>query len=78
MIVVSDIDWFNDETYIGSSVSFSSSVWRLERKITEHEYYETQLDVEELGINSEARGVFISTKLSGNGPSTAVIKIRLQ
>ena len=71
--------WFDDDEYIGTEVSFpSGSVWRIDMKIREHGYYETQMDCEELDIQSEARGVFICSKVSGHGPSTAIVKIRLQ
>ncbi|GIJ99439.1 hypothetical protein Aspvir_001571 [Aspergillus viridinutans] len=74
-----DIIWFDDDEYIGAEISFpSGSVWKLSSKIREHDYYEAQADCELFGIQSEARGVFVCSKVSGNGPPTAVIKIRLQ
>ncbi|KAJ5591445.1 uncharacterized protein N7459_001814 [Penicillium hispanicum] len=77
---LNDFDvWFDDDEFIGTKVSFpSGSVWKLETKIREHAYQQHQRDCEELGINSEARGVFCCSKVSGDGPPTAVIKIRLQ
>ena len=80
MITQSDeIVWFDEDEYIGTDVSFSSgSVWKLKSKIREHSYYETQTDCEELDIQSEARGAFVCSKVSGDGPPTAIIKIRLQ
>ncbi|KAJ5131581.1 uncharacterized protein N7515_007620 [Penicillium bovifimosum] len=74
-----DITWFDEDEYIGAEVLFpSDSVWRIGTKIREHSYYETQRDCEELGIQSEARGVFVCSNVSGDGPCTAIIKIRLQ
>lgn len=71
--------WFDDAEYIGLEVSFpSGSIWKLQTKIREHAYQESQRDCEELGLNSEARGLFTCSKVSGDGPATAVIKIRLQ
>ncbi|KAL5342195.1 hypothetical protein BJX70DRAFT_410871 [Aspergillus crustosus] len=79
MIRDSGIDWFDDDDYVGAKFSFpSGSVWKIDSKISEHEYYETQADVEECGIDCEARGSFLCSNVSGPGPSTAVIKIRLQ
>ena len=80
MITQSDeIVWFDEDEYIGTDVSFpSGSVWNLKSKIREHSYYESQADCEELDIPSEARGAFVCSKVSGDGPSTAIIKIRLQ
>lgn len=79
MIIEPDIIWFEEDEYIGAKLSFpSGSAWRLDSKIREHGYYETRADVEEMGIHSAARGVFFCSKISGDGPSTAVIKIRLQ
>ncbi|KAJ5101161.1 hypothetical protein N7456_007213 [Penicillium angulare] len=34
--------------------------------------------MEVCGVRSEARGTFVGSKVSGDGPNTAVIKIRLQ
>ncbi|PYI35703.1 hypothetical protein BP00DRAFT_483899 [Aspergillus indologenus CBS 114.80] len=74
-----DITWFDEDDFLGTETSFpSGSVWRLESKIHEHSYYEEQSECEALGIHSEARGVFSCSKVSGNGPPTAVIKMRLQ
>jgi hypothetical protein len=74
-----DIIWFADDEYIGAEVSFpDGSAWKLSSKTREHAYYESQTDCEDFGIQSEARGVFVCSKLSGDGPPAAVIKIRLQ
>ncbi|KAJ5613622.1 hypothetical protein N7528_007276 [Penicillium herquei] len=71
--------WFEDDEYIGSEVSFPcGSIWKLETKIHEHAYQHTQYDWESIQLTSEARGVFTCSKVSGDGPSTAIIKIRLQ
>lgn len=79
IIELDDITWFDEDEYIGTEVAFpSGSVGRIDTKIREHSYCETQRDCEELGIQSEARGVFICSNVSGPGPATAIIKIRLQ
>ncbi|KAJ5113060.1 hypothetical protein N7456_001594 [Penicillium angulare] len=63
-----DIDYF--EGYVGANISFpSGSVWTLKESIGEHAYYE---------VRPEVRGAFIASKVSGDGPATALIKIRLQ
>ncbi|KAL4893373.1 hypothetical protein BDV59DRAFT_178108 [Aspergillus ambiguus] len=70
--------WFDDDEYMEAEISFpSGSVWRLDEKIREHDYYESQ-DMEQLGVHSEARGTFFCSKVSGDGPPAALIKIRLQ
>ena len=74
MIIGSDIIWFDDDVHIGSSAPFPPGVWRLEKEFKEDEYDETQADVEELGLDSGARGVFISSTVSGSGLHTATIK----
>ncbi|KKK24277.1 hypothetical protein P175DRAFT_0499957 [Aspergillus ochraceoroseus IBT 24754] len=59
----SGITWFDDDDYIGAKVSFpSGAVWKIDSKIKEHEYYESQSDVEELAIDCEARGSFFCSK----------------
>ncbi|KAH8433771.1 uncharacterized protein LDX57_011405 [Aspergillus melleus] len=74
-----DTIWFDDGEYIGTEISFPfNSVWRLDVKIREHSYIEPQRECEDLHVNSEARGAFICSKVSGNGPPTAIVKIRLQ
>lgn len=71
--------WFDDNEYIGSEVSSpTGSMWKLETKIHEHSYFESQEDCEELDIQSEARGMFLCSKVPGDGPPTAVIKTNLQ
>ena len=75
----SHITWFDENDWIDKVVAFpSGSTWRVDSKIREHEYYQTQFDVEQLGVQSEARGTFICSKLSGDGPPSGVLKFRLQ
>ncbi|KAH8821901.1 hypothetical protein F5884DRAFT_828068 [Xylogone sp. PMI_703] len=78
MIIPSGVTWFEDEEYIGSVVSLDNSSWKLEVKIREHEYYETEEDTTVCGLDCEARGVFIYSKVSGDGPQQEILKIRLQ
>ncbi|KAJ5710893.1 hypothetical protein N7488_005049 [Penicillium malachiteum] len=71
--------WFENDEYIGSEVSFPcGSIWKLETKIHEYAYQHTQYDWESIRVTSEARGVLTCSKLSEDGPSAAIIKIRLQ
>ncbi|PYH86096.1 hypothetical protein BO82DRAFT_115851 [Aspergillus uvarum CBS 121591] len=73
-----DITWFIENDFLGTETPFpSGSVWRLESKINEHSYYEERSECEALAIQSEARGVFSYSTVSGSGPPTAVIKRRL-
>ncbi|PYI02598.1 hypothetical protein BO78DRAFT_351264 [Aspergillus sclerotiicarbonarius CBS 121057] len=79
MIIPSNITWFDDDDYIGLELAFpKGSTWKLDKKIQEHEDIYGQTDHEEGGIISEARAAFIGSKVSGEGPSTAVIKIHMQ
>ncbi|KAJ6032238.1 hypothetical protein N7540_002970 [Penicillium herquei] len=67
--------WFEDDEYIGTEVCFPcGSLWKLETKIHEQTYQHTQYDWESIRLTSEARGVFTCSKVSGDGPSTAIIK----
>jgi hypothetical protein len=79
--VASGITWFDDDEYIGTEVSFEEpdySTWKLEKKVSENEYYETEKDVMAGCAFSEARAVFFcSTEIKGF-PKEAVIKIRMQ
>lgn len=48
----SGITWFKDNAFLGSEIQFSknASRWKLERKIIEHEYCQTEEDRRELGL----------------------------
>lgn len=79
MRIQSGITWFDDDDSINSTVSFpSESTWKLERKMQENEYYIPKDTAQINGLGSEARAVFIGSKLSGDGPQEAIIKIRMQ
>ncbi|KAL1998286.1 hypothetical protein VTN02DRAFT_6464 [Thermoascus thermophilus] len=79
MRIQSGITWFDDDDFINSTVSFpSESTWKLERKLQENEYYIPKDTAQIDGLGSEARAVFIGSKLSGDGPQEAIIKIRMQ
>ena len=74
------IPWFGDN-FIGSEVSFikpDSSTWRLKQKITENAYCETENAARELDMVSEARAVFICSRVDVLEQQEAVIKIRMQ
>ncbi|KAH8811666.1 hypothetical protein F5884DRAFT_855005 [Xylogone sp. PMI_703] len=54
----SNIDWFDDDVYIGSEITFQEpqpSKWKIERKISSHDYFEGEADVKNLGLESEGR-----------------------
>ncbi|KAH8804583.1 hypothetical protein F5884DRAFT_859207 [Xylogone sp. PMI_703] len=77
MHIRSGVVWFEDEKFLGSEISFPDSTWRLETKLSEHEYYEGERSAK-IGLGSEARAVFLCSKLTGSGPEQAIIKIRMQ
>lgn len=55
--------WFDDNEYIGSEVSFpTGSVWKLETKIHEHSYFESQENCVEL---DKVRGTWSVSLLQG-------------
>ncbi|XRM43565.1 hypothetical protein ABZX51_006731 [Aspergillus tubingensis] len=79
MILRSYITWFEDNDYIGLEVAFpGGSTWKIERKIREVEVLHTQDDYEDLNCTSQARATFECSKVAGNGPPTALIKIHMQ
>jgi hypothetical protein len=76
----SGITWFDKDEFIGSEISFpqpQSSTWRLDTKLSESEFYDTEDDAKH-GLTSEVRAVFACTRLTGDGPREAVIKIHMQ
>jgi len=79
--IPSGIIWFRDEGFIGSRVTFEEpepSVWRLDRKVSDHEIYEVEEDAKMPGGVSEARAVFFCSRLDSPVPKQAVMKIRMQ
>jgi hypothetical protein len=75
-----DVPWFGD-SFIGSEVSFTKpdpSTWRLKEKISENADHETEEGARKLEMVSEARAVFICSRVDGPLPQEAVIKIRMQ
>ena len=76
-----NIPWFSDQ-FIGSKVSFktsdSSSTWQLKQKISENADCEPDSIAREMETVSEARGVFICSRVDGLTQQEAVIKIRMQ
>ena len=74
------IPWFGDN-FIDSEVSFTKpdrSTWRLMQKISENAYHETEENAKSLDVVSEARAVFICSRVDGLQHQEAVIKIRMQ
>ena len=77
---MASIPWFDDH-FIGSEVSFikpDPSTWRLKQKISENAYRETEKDARELDMVSEARAVFICSRVDDLEQQEAVIKTRMQ
>jgi hypothetical protein len=77
----SGITWFEKERYIGTEVTFPglSSSWRIERKIIEHEFCETERYAGKYKqVSSEARAVFICSNVDEAFPTEAILKIRMQ
>ncbi|KAK2756113.1 hypothetical protein FQN54_005521 [Arachnomyces sp. PD_36] len=77
------ITWFDEDEYIGKEICFeglggsAQSTWRLDQKVLENEYCESEEDVTAGIVFSEARAVFFCST-HGSDPSKAVIKIRMQ
>ena len=74
------IPWFGDN-FIDSEVSFTKldrCPWRLKQKISENAYHETEEGAKRLDMVSEARAVFICSRVDGLQHQEAVIKIRMQ
>lgn len=80
----SGIEWFGEEQFLGSIVTFSESsiesplrTWKLERKLTEHESC-----VEERwsapGGMPEAGAMFVCSSGSGSSRKEAMLRIRMQ
>ncbi|KAL2008415.1 hypothetical protein VTN00DRAFT_6609 [Thermoascus crustaceus] len=74
--IPSGITWCDEEEFIGSQVIFQNSVWRLDRKVSEKELYDTEQDAQMPGGGSEARAVFFCSRLDSS--EEAAIKIRMQ
>ena len=79
MIIPSNIIWFDDDDWLGLELSFPGGTrWDITTKIRECEDLYSQQDHEEGGIVSEARAVFAASKVAGQAPPTAVLKIHMQ
>ncbi|GKZ25959.1 hypothetical protein AbraIFM66951_002072 [Aspergillus brasiliensis] len=73
------IVWFDDNDYIGLELAFpGGSVWKIVRKIKETKVLYTEREHELYKATSEARATFECSKVAGNGPPTALIKIHMQ
>lgn len=74
--------WFEDEEWIGSTVSFDEphlSTWRLVQKIRERENYYDEDSWKNRDMPSEARGIFVCEEEEGQQLSRqAVLKIYMQ
>lgn len=78
--VKSHIEWFEDEEWIGSKISFdqpSPSTWILVEKLRSREKYNTEWQWEDCHEPSEARGIFVCEE-EGQPHRQAVVKIYMQ
>lgn len=72
--------WFGP-WFSGLRVTFpgpNPSTWLLREQISENDKVETQSFCGEMDIISEARAVFICSKIEGDGPEEAMIKVFMQ
>lgn len=73
--------WFGPR-FIGLKVQFpgprGSSNWVLQKQLSEHADCLCREECEDLDDISEARGVFLCSKIDGDGPQEAVIKVFMQ
>ncbi|KZF26201.1 hypothetical protein L228DRAFT_242634 [Xylona heveae TC161] len=80
MRVRSYITWFDEVEFIGREITFTEpfpSTWRLEQKLREHERFASEDDVKS-GLDCEAQAVFVCSRVAGQVPQEAIVKIRLQ
>ncbi|PYH55738.1 uncharacterized protein BO96DRAFT_435128 [Aspergillus niger CBS 101883] len=69
----------NENDWLGLELSFpGGTLWKVTTKIRECEDLYSQKDHEEGGIVSEARAVYVASKVAGQAPPTAVLKIHMQ
>ncbi|KAJ5710967.1 hypothetical protein N7488_005123 [Penicillium malachiteum] len=74
-----EFTWFPKGRWIGKEITFpDDTTWRLDRLIFERITPETTSICEIDEVESEARGVFLATRMHGFGPNRAIIKVRLQ
>ncbi|PWY65667.1 hypothetical protein BO94DRAFT_529058 [Aspergillus sclerotioniger CBS 115572] len=79
MRIPSNITWFDENDYIGLELLFpAGSTWKLERKFKESEDLYSQQEYDDYELILQSRAAFICSKIAGNGPSTAVIKVHMQ
>lgn len=72
--------WFGP-SFKGLKVHFPGSrpsSWKLEQQISEHADFYTRGECEDLDDISEARAVFLCSKVDGHGPQEAVMKVFMQ
>lgn len=72
--------WFEDEEWIGLTISFDQlrpTTWRLVQKIRERELWASETSWKEDQDPSEARGIFICEE-EGSAHRRAVVKIYMQ
>ncbi|KAK2760839.1 hypothetical protein FQN54_002078 [Arachnomyces sp. PD_36] len=72
--------WFGP-SFTGLEVQFSGrcpSVWKLEQQISEHADFCSRQECEDLDDISEARAVFLCSKVDGYGPQEAIMKVFMQ
>ncbi|KAK2754653.1 hypothetical protein FQN54_006786 [Arachnomyces sp. PD_36] len=72
--------WFGPN-FLSLTVTFpgpNSSTWQLKEQISENFDQSTQIEFQDFDMIPEVRGVFICSKVSGNGPKEAVMKVIMQ
>jgi hypothetical protein len=72
--------WFGP-SFINLKVTFpgpNPSTWVLKEQISENDDPRTQEECEELETIPEVRGVFICSKIEGNGSQEAIMKVVMQ
>ncbi|KAJ5738478.1 hypothetical protein N7493_001633 [Penicillium malachiteum] len=71
--------WFPNGLWIGKKIRFpDDSIWRYDSCVSESEAQETTSMCEIDEVESEARAVFLASRMHGFGPNRAIIKVRLQ
>lgn len=77
----SGMTWFEDEEWIGSTISFDQhrpSTWRLVQKIRERENWYDEDAWKNRDMPSEARGIFVCEEEGQQISRQAVVKIYMQ
>ena len=74
------MEWF-DDSFIGRKVLFPApkpSAWVLKEKLSENAYVQSEEECKEMEMISEARAIFICSRVDSIDSEEAIIKIRMQ